>query len=124
MKTKGARNKKGVGRIMTKWGYYDVFEPSHPLAKKNGYVREHRMIAYDNGILTDPTMEVHHKNGIKTDNRPENLEAMPKTEHTSISWNGKKRGTWSEQRRKAKSLQMMGNQNWRGNIYETPELLK
>lgn len=115
MKTKGAKNKKGVKRLMTIFGYYDVFNPTHPLAKKNGYIREHRMIAYDAGILTDPSMEVHHINGIKTDNRTENLQALPKEKHTSITWKGKLRGGWNEARRLAKSLQMQGNQNWRGN---------
>ena len=123
MKTKGSRNKKGVSRILNRWGYYEVFEPAHPLAKKNGYIREHRMITYNAGILKNKTDEVHHINGIKTDNRLENLEVMPKAKHTSITWKGQKRKPWTDEMRKAKSEQMKGNKNYRGTIYESPELL-
>lgn len=126
MKTKGSRNKKGVSRILTIHGYYEVFQPQHPLAKKNGYVREHRMIAWDAGLFTDATLEVHHKNENKTDNRLENLEIITHEEHASLHWKGKKREEWTPERRTAKSEQMKGNKNWAGigNIYENPELLK
>lgn len=124
MKVKGARNKKGVGRLLTVHGYIEVFQPQHPLAKNNGYVREHRMIAWDAGLLTDPTMEVHHKNGVKTDNRLENFEILTKQEHTAVTWKGKKRKPWTPEQRLAKSLAMVGNKNAVGNIYENVELLK
>lgn len=125
MKTKGARNKKGVSRILTIHGYYEVFHPKHPLAKRNGYVPEHRMIAWDAGLLTDSSMEVHHKNEIKTDNRLENFEILTKQQHTAITWTGKKRGAWTPERRIAKANQMKGNKNWAGigNIYQNPNLL-
>lgn len=114
MKTKGAKNKKGVSRQISIYGYVQLFKPEHPVAQKNGYVMEHRMIAYDSGLLVDLTLEVHHKNGDKTDNRIENLEVLPKNTHTSVTWKGKKRGEWSESRRKAKSDQMKGNKHWAG----------
>lgn len=88
MKTKGARNKKGVSRQVSVYGYIQLFKPDHPVAQKNGYVMEHRMVAYDAGLLTDLSMEVHHKNGIKTDNRPENFEILTKSQHTSLTWKG------------------------------------
>jgi hypothetical protein len=123
MRIKGSKN-KNKGKVLTKSGYLEVFEPKHPLAKKNGYVLEHRMIAFDLGMLTNLTNEVHHKNGIKSDNKADNLEVLPKTKHTSITWKGKKRGAWTDERKIAKSLQMKGNQNWRGNIYDHPALLR
>jgi hypothetical protein len=87
---------------------------------KNGYAREHRMAAWDAGLLTDKRQIVHHKNGIKTDNRIENLEVKSNADHTSLHWKGTKRKPWSKERRVAKSQTMKGNQNWRG---KNPDLL-
>lgn len=119
-RVKGQRNASRK-RIVTVHGYVDVFEPTHPLAKKNGYVREHRMVAWDAGILTDKTKNVHHRNEKKTDNRIQNLEVIGHAEHVRQHWDGKKRGAWSAKRRKEKSIAMKGNKNWRGN--EHPHLL-
>lgn len=84
---KGKRNK--LRKKVKSHDYYKVFEPTHPMATKNGYVLEHRKIAYDDGKLIDKTHEVHHINGIKTDNRSDNLMVLPKPEHTSLTHIGK-----------------------------------
>jgi len=48
------------------------------------YVRLHRLLAVAEwGFEAVRDMNVHHKNEIKWDNRPENLEIMTHGEHTS-----------------------------------------
>jgi hypothetical protein len=70
------------GRVLSNEGYWDVrVSPDdffYPMARSNnGYVREHRLIMakYLNRRLL-PWEVVHHKNGIKTDNRLENLQLL------------------------------------------------
>lgn len=65
---KGGR-RKGPG------GYMDLRIPDHPRARSNGYVLEHIVVMETIlGRALLPEENVHHKNGVKDDNRPENLE--------------------------------------------------
>jgi late competence protein required for DNA uptake (superfamily II DNA/RNA helicase) len=72
---KGGRYKKG--------GYIVVRCEGHPRAEKRGhYVKEHILVMEKHlGRYLKENEIVHHKNGIKDDNRLENLELMTKTKH-------------------------------------------
>lgn len=66
-------------------GYVRIYAPMHKEANTWGYVYEHRLIA-ENKINREllPNEIVHHKNGLRWDNRLENLEIMTKYEHGKI----------------------------------------
>jgi hypothetical protein len=56
-------------------GYVFWRDPSHPMAMKNGIVQEHRAVMAEIiGRPLLPAEEVHHKNGVRSDNTPRNLE--------------------------------------------------
>jgi hypothetical protein len=65
----------------TTQGYVAAYDPLHPLAMADGYVLEHRRVAWDAEIITDRSQHVHHLNHDKQDNRPENLSATTNAEH-------------------------------------------
>jgi hypothetical protein len=60
-------------------GYRLVFRPEHPNANRGGYILEHRLVMSEQlGRPLTAHEDVHHKNGIRADNRPENLELRPR----------------------------------------------
>lgn len=96
----GLRGEKNAswcgGKRKTVYGYILVQSLGHPFAwNGNDYVFEHRLIAEkyllteENSVVIDgkrylsPDYIVHHINGDRQDNRPENLEIMKKSEHSS-----------------------------------------
>lgn len=74
-------NWKG-GRVVASNGYVLVKLPAHHLADVRGYVYEHRLVAEQKLGRTLTLGEIpHHINGIKTDNRPENIEVTRSRAH-------------------------------------------
>lgn len=92
-----------IGPLHHKWGggrvkkrhYWVLREPEHPYANY-GYVFEHRRVVELHlqqnepdhpGLGPDGYLRrdwcVHHRNGDKEDNRLENLEPMPRSQHNS-----------------------------------------
>ena len=65
------------GKINNK-GYILVYKPNYPNNRKDNYIYEHRLIMEEYlGRCLFSYEIIHHKNGIKTDNRIENLELLP-----------------------------------------------
>mgnify|MGYP001562312282 CR=1 FL=1 len=65
-------------RYVDQAGYVVVKMPDHPHATTNGWVREHQVVATQ--MLGRPLRykeQVHHRDGNKKNNRPENLEVLP-----------------------------------------------
>ena len=82
------RNWKG-GVIKSGEGYIAVYSPNHPFKQGKGYVLKHRLVMGKKlkRYLT-PIEVVHHINGIRKDNRIENLWLFPSNkEHISYEKN-------------------------------------
>lgn len=56
-------------------GYVFLYRPDHPSATQSGYILEHRMVMENHlGRQLMKHENVHHMNGVRDDNRLENLE--------------------------------------------------
>lgn len=97
------RTHNGRPAVVDGAGYVRVYEPDHPNAYKGGWLAEHRLVAEETlGRQLGSDEHVHHANGDKQDNRPENLVVMSHGEHSSITGlaNGDRLREWAEYRKR------------------------
>lgn len=77
-------NWKGGFSINGGYLYFKIGK-NHPLANKRGYAPVHRLVYYQHtGVLPEKDQVVHHVNGDKQDNRPENLMLIGFGDHTTL----------------------------------------
>jgi hypothetical protein len=90
-KFEGKESNKWKGGLITKSDGYRLIwvsenDPFSSMRDVRGYTYEHRyVIARKIGRPLSPEELVHHLNGVKGDNRPENLELVNQTEHRLIT---------------------------------------
>jgi hypothetical protein len=98
--SKKCYHKSREGKRSTNWkggrkkirGYVELYKPEYPRSDAQGYIKEHRFIMEGYlGRALDKNEIVHHKNGIRDDNRVENLEVMTRRKHQSLHTKGNKK---------------------------------
>jgi HNH endonuclease len=80
------RTHNGKAARQDRQGYVMVWEPEHPNKSFHGWQYEHRLVVEGAiGRYLNSDEHVHHINGIKHDNRVENLQMMDGIAHTILS---------------------------------------
>lgn len=86
----GHRGRKPGAKIMTRrGGYVRIYSPDSLMADRRGYVLEHREIAAQKlGRPLTSEEVVHHIDGVKTNNSPDNLLVTTQSAHARIHAGG------------------------------------
>lgn len=103
---------KGGKSYINHYGYRMIYMPNHPHSEKS-YIKEHILIAEQKiGRRLKQNEVVHHVNGVKTDNRPENLHVTTNSAHGRIHGNDKKY-IHIINRRRTKSMKAWNLASWK-----------
>jgi predicted RNA-binding Zn-ribbon protein involved in translation (DUF1610 family) len=79
---RGKEHHNWKGGVIRSSGYVFIHKPDHPRANRDGYVREHILVWEETHDKPLPKgWIVHHLNGVKSDNRPQNLLGLPNRKH-------------------------------------------
>jgi len=91
---KGENDPNWKGGRLIKNGYIQILKSDHPYANNCGYIYEHRLIMEKKlGRYLTKDEIVHHINGIRDDNRPENLVIEDRETHQTGYIGGYQVGT-------------------------------
>ena len=106
-----------TGRFIDRNGYVQIWKPEHKNARMGGYIHEHRLVMSEYiGRPLYPYENVHHKNGIRTDNKIDNLELWDTTQPSGQRVQDKIE--WAIEFLKRNNIKVIGN------IHDNKELLK
>jgi predicted RNA-binding Zn-ribbon protein involved in translation (DUF1610 family) len=66
-------------------GYVYVYKPDYTNKQGRHYIAEHRLVwEQAHGKPLPKGWHIHHLNGVRTDNRPANLVALPSRKHSLV----------------------------------------
>lgn len=78
----GNENPSWKGGVLKRMGYVYIYKRESSMADKDGYVKRANLVWFEKtGEIIKMPFLLHHKNGIKTDDRFENLQKMDRESH-------------------------------------------
>lgn len=90
-------NWKG-GVLKDHYGYIWIYQPNHPFCEKKGYIRRSHLVIEKNlGRFITRTEQVHHINGVKDDDRLQNLKLFASnSEHLKFHYQQRKKNKFDK----------------------------